>query len=531
MAESGTLPTSMQECHRHYQRLRMLMDRWLDQSLRLDARGAQGGGGDEVNYALAWIPHYLITRNEKLAAHFRSLIAVLGDWLQRECVHGYPPRTEAHHGPEAFVLFLPQYLGLFGDNDAARSILEDAAHHVGNWAGEVPAWYDYTRDRFRSWRLGTRVVDDSPEFAVEAAEHLRFIHLALAAHRVLEEDRYADWALRYGRRRARRIVECDGPLPVLYDSQGRGLYQRDLTSAALREAAADVHHLPDDPLAGVENLIASGAIYAFGDLFALSGEEVFHLAARRLVEPLVGQIADPYADPGAAAVSYYRAAFRDVGFDTRIRRAVDQFPPAGEAELAIMMHEKVEPQRAGVGKRYDMVYWGRWSERGAVEHTVQPSPAALALAFQLTGDVSFAERALGMAAARLGLAVRALRSGREHSDRGPAVCSVAAGHGRNWGVGAVTGCYGPLLLGTRLIRGAVEPAIELLDEAGRICLPDNLLSLVVPPAEGDGQVRFYNGGETPLTAAWRPAGHPEATPVAVRLNPQQVATFALTPGP
>ena len=55
---------------------------------------------------------------------------------------------------------------------------------------------------------------------------------------------------------------------------------------------------------------------------------------------------------------------------------------------------------------------------------------------------------LRSAATRLNIARRVLRGGREHADMGGAVCSVAAGHGRNWGQGAVTACYGPLLLGT-----------------------------------------------------------------------------------
>ena len=35
------------------------------------------------------------------------------------------------------------------------------------------------------------------------------------------------------------------------------------------------HHIPSDPLAGIEVLLASGAIYALGDLYLLSGEEIF----------------------------------------------------------------------------------------------------------------------------------------------------------------------------------------------------------------------------------------------------------------
>ena len=41
---------------------------------------------------------------------------------------------------------------------------------------------------------------------------------------------------------------------------------------------------------GLRFLLASGAIYALGDLYLLSGEEVFKTAAKRIAEPLVGVV-------------------------------------------------------------------------------------------------------------------------------------------------------------------------------------------------------------------------------------------------
>lgn len=87
---------------------------------------------------------------------------------------------------------------------------------------------------------------------------------------------------------------------------------------------------------------------------------------------------------------------------------------------------------------------------------------------------------------------------------GGAVCSVAVGHGRNWGHGVVTSCYGPLLLGTREIQSAVVPMLEVRTEAGEHCLPQNLLSLLRPPMEGYGDVVFYNGSDSTLSFSWRP---------------------------
>ena len=149
----------------------------------------------------------------------------------------------------------------------------------------------------------------------------------------------------------------------------------------------------------------------------------------------------------------------------------------------------------GVGRRNDMIHWAEWHDDGSTSPSREPSTAALTLAYQVTGDAGYAARALDTAARKLSMARRVLRGGREHADMGGAVCSVAAGHGRNWGTGAVTGCYGPLLLGTCDRMGAVTPRIEVSDR------PAGLLSLV-----SDGAVRFYNGSGTAVTCRWRPAG-------------------------
>ena len=512
--EKGYSMHNLEECYRYYKMLRDEMGRWLEQSMRMDGPGPHGGGEDEANYALAWLPHYLVTGNPKVGEHFRHLLDCLAGWVQRECLHGYEPEAEAHHGTEPFLLFLPRYIGLFPDDQKAKSLLEDAAHHIGNWVKGIPEWYDYDRDCFYSYHLGTRTVIREPKFEYEAAEHFRFIHIALAAHRVLGDDKYLEWALRYGRGRAQRIAAAEPPMPLLWDLNGKGLRENDVAGQNLHGLAASGHHVPGDPLAGIENLLASGAIYALGDLYLLSKEEIFKDAARRIMEPLVPMLADPYHDPAAAAISYYRWTFGDTSLDDGIIGIVRKFPAEPPDELAMVFPQERKRREPGVGRRNDMLYWGAWSDDGSVKPIQEPSTAALALAYQLTGEVEFATRAFRSAATRLGMARRVLRGGREHSDMGGAVCSVAAGHGRNWGQGAVTGCYGPLLLGTREIQSKVMPLLEIdipplerglggFEEGGYFSLPEHLLSLVRPSVDDRGAILFHNAGDSPLSFSWR----------------------------
>lgn len=519
----------MEACYTYYRQLREEMSRWVSQSVWMDIPGPNRGGEDEANYVLAWFPHYLVTADERVAAHFRSLLADLANWVKTDGLHGYKPEAEAHHGTEPFLLFLPRYLGLFPEDETAKKLLEDAAHHIGNWIEGIPPWYDYEKDCFRSYHIGTRVVGQDPRFAYELAEHFRFVHIALAAYRVSGDERYLEWALRYGRRRAQRILDAsDGPMPLLWDTDGNGLRESDLTTPEQRRMAASAHHLPNDPLAGIENLLASGAMYALGDLFLLSGEELFQQAARKIATPLVRTLLDPYGDPGAAAVGYYRWTFEDDSLDKQIGDVLRKMPTESDAQLAMVFPQEHRRWEPGVGKRSDMVYWGRWSEEGSVRPIQEPCTAALTLAYHMTGEVAFARQALKSAATKLTMARRVLRGGREHADMGGAICSVAAGHGRNWGQGAVTGCYGPLLLGTREIQSRVTPLIEVKDHKGNGRLPKEILSLVIPPIARTGEVLFFNGSEIPVTFSWRKSSAKEAhrwMPIA--LAPHETKRFSM----
>jgi hypothetical protein len=284
-----------------------------------------------------------------------------------------------------------------------------------------------------------------------------------------------DWALRYGRACAERIL-ADPDLDCV-------------------NRPASEHNVAGDPLAGIENLLASGAVYALGDLFALSGHEVFRDAARRIAAPLVPELLDPYGDPGPAAVGHYRWALADGSLDDGIRAVLAHMPEESGAELAMVVPQARRRRETGVGKRADMIYWGEWSDDGSVRPMREPTTAALTLAWQMTGDVSFARRALKTAAAKLGMARRVLRGGRDHACGAASIHAVAAGHGRNWGQGAVTACYGPLLLGTREVQSRVTPMVEVRGEG--------LVSLVRPPIVGDGEVTFYNGTDAAVRAEWR----------------------------
>ena len=503
MSDTATLAAAQQ----HTASLRKDLSRWLEQSSLMDGPYRNQGGEDEANYALAWFPHYLVTGDEAILARFRSLLTDLAGWVASDCLHGYEKQAEAHHGTEPFLLFLPRYLGLVPDDGIARGLLEDAAHHIGNWVEEIPPWYDYERDVFRGYSIGTCVVDDAPHYQIELAEHLRFVHIALAAHRVLGDDRYLQWALRYGGKRAERLVRASEPPPLGWDLDGRELHWQDAREQPhFGRMCALSHKVPNDPLGGVENHLASGAVSAYADLYAASSNPLFQQAARRIIDPLIGELADPWGDPAAAALSHYRVAFGDTSYDAAALEVINSAPAENEAPWVMMEPEERKRREPGIGKRGDMLYWGEFSDDGSARPVREPSTAASTLAFQISGDVDHARRALRGAARKFNIALRILRGGREHADMGGAICSVAAGHGRNWGTGAVTGCYGPLLLGCRDICGAVEPAVRLCDEDGVERVPEGMLSLVRQAVGASaGELLLFNGSDTEVALTWQGA--------------------------
>ena len=101
------------QTYAYYVALRRELSLWVEQSIRRDGPDQNHGGEDEANFALAFFPHYLVSGDERIAVRFRSLANDLKTWVRAECLHGYEPEAEAHHGTEPFLLFLPRYLGLF----------------------------------------------------------------------------------------------------------------------------------------------------------------------------------------------------------------------------------------------------------------------------------------------------------------------------------------------------------------------------------------------------------------------------------
>ena len=416
--------------------------------------------GDNANFAISIFQENLINPNIQIKNFLSDLGKELFSWADQSLHNGYEKMTDAHHGTELFIGFLPRYINIYPKDKKSKSLILGAAEYIGNWKEDKTKWYDYNNETFKSWLLGSLGYDKRKLYAYETADHIRFIHIALNAWNISGDVKYIDWALAYGRKFAKKIIDSNKIIPVAWGLNGKSFYPKDMKTPSEKFLAANHHHILGDKLSGVENLVASGAIYAFGDLYTLFQENIFKQCAKKIVSELLVCINSPYADPAAAAVSYYRDTFADHFFDETVIKILKDIPLYNEKELALVVPEIKKIRQSGIGNRKDMLYWQTFNKDGRCDLLNEPPASFFTLAYQITGNIDYADRALKMAARKLKVARSVLRSGYEHADMGNAVCSVASGHGRNWGIGSVTGCYAPLILGSTESFGSLKTIIQ-----------------------------------------------------------------------
>jgi hypothetical protein len=444
-------------------------------------------------------------------------------WSERHFVHGYTPRGEAHHGTETHCIFLTRLWHLDPQDGTTMAALEDAAHHVGNWVEGIPAWYDWDHHRFRSWSIGTEVVEAYPPLDYQVPDHFKFLQFVLPTYLATGEERYLNLCRDYADGWCRSILgdELPGvrfPDEIQHRDEIRRVYGEQLFAQAFGpvEDRVELH-------------VAGGSLDTLLDLYQLTGERSYVEAVGRMVPILVEALADPLTQTPALLIAKYRALTGDRSFDTQsmeIIRGMEAVP--NRSTLMIAGVEGTHPMR--IGRRRDEIKWGYRDEDGMIRQDQGPSPAALALAYQITGEDSLAAQALDLAARRLRLARSALRDGREHGCSGNTISAVTAGHGRAAGVGDVTATLPLLTLGALRFCGGEDPVLRFSQE-DRSGLPSSVAVLFEPHGGVKYRVQLYADGEedvplriTPGDAGLRigaisvnGASHDDYTDTSIRL--------------
>lgn len=403
---------------------------WIDDCVERYRDAPPTDVHDQLTYTVAWRPliqhrghagalAFLKTQRDAVHRHFVDT----GQWH-----HGYWKKQEVHHGTEHFELFMRALWQI--DPEDARTVEQfiDAAEHIGNWVDDAPEWFDESTGLFRSAWLGTEYIGSEPGDEINTPDHFRCVTLCLIAHEMTGQSRYFEFARRYARRWAEPIQAGRVPrflLPPGVEAGG----SHDRAYRRFVGMAGDL----SDQLERVENLLASDAI----DALLACDDEVCRLAARRLLEVTIDQIADPDAGPLADAIRRYRRSTGDRSFDAAVVDASCAF--GRPRSIGIEPQVRRDRRPAGVGKRTDMP---AWYEDGRPRRV---NPITLYAAGEIKGDEAKSIAAVDLARTQFNLARQVYPDGRDHGCSARSVSAIARGHGRDNNAGMVTAVLAPAL--------------------------------------------------------------------------------------
>ena len=385
---------------------------------------------DQLTYTVAWRP-LIQHRGHSGALAFlkRQRDAVRQHFVDTsQWHHGYWKKQEVHHGTEHFELFMRTLWQIDRDDATTVEQFIDAAEHVGNWSDAVPEWFDEPTGLFRSAWLGTEYIGGESGAEIYTPDHFRCLTLCLIAHEMTGQSRYFELARRYARRWAEPIQAGRVPRFLLPPGIEAG-ESHDRAYGRFVGMAGDL----SKQLERAENLLASDAI----DVLLACDDEVCCSAARRLVEVMIDQVADPDAGPLADAVRRYRRSTGDRSFDAAIVDASRAF--GRPRSIGIEPQVPRDRRPSGIGKRTDMPAWFEDDQCRRV------NPITLYFAGEMEGDEAKCIAAVDLARAYFNLARQVYPDGRDHGCSARSVSAVARGHGRDNNAGMVTAVLSPAL--------------------------------------------------------------------------------------
>jgi len=405
---------------------------WLGEAAESHYNVSWQGGHDEGTFLTSWEDYYRLTKESRVIRLAVKLRDSFLEWARSNMVHGYHKRQDAHHGTEHYIIFLNWLSKIDPGDRLTYNAIIDASHHIGNWIGGIPRWYDWDSKRFVSVYLGTEHTGNE---GLNIVDHLRFVHLALIAYRISKEDQYLEWACQYGSEWAKAIV--DGAQVPMYLDSGE-----DAGEDCQKALASFLGAAPKDfaKISRVECHVASGTPQLFIELWQRTENGLFSHAAKKLILSLMSELSDPYANPVGVLFSLYRRTFKDTSFDEQFLDAIGSCPRLCElqhAKLGIQTDMKWVDLR-GIGRRKDMPGWYLIENNGKQHLCTSASPAALMLAYEITGEENYAIIAVTLALAKLKLARKVFTDGREHGCSSRSIAAICRGHGRNWGAGDVS---------------------------------------------------------------------------------------------
>jgi len=513
------------------ERLRRLMDQWIHEAVGRQGSREWGGGHDEGAFVASWPAHALLSGDPAIGEFIKQLRGQFRQWADRELFHGYWAEKDVHHGTENHLYFLPRVWAMAPEQTAAAQMLEDLAEHLGNWVKDVPAWYDWEHHVLVSSWPGTRRLQTKSPHDLNVPDCWRLVTIALATFRATGVARYLEWAVDYADHWAGEILQADGGMPVaLHGTLDRGGAEQ----AFARLCEEDYRLGPsgtDLPLARLESYVCHGVVDGLLDLWRLTGTERFLEAAERVLADLVPTLADPYALASGALLAKYRRWTGRDRFDQAVLEQVGP-PEFGEVMSAFM---EIYPdwqacELLGIGHRNDAPFLECKMADGWLSRAVGASPAALGLAYTITGQEAYLVRALDTATVRLQIAMEIFKDGRHHACGAQSISAVVRGHGRENNYGNVTATLYPAALGAYDFAGSADPEVRLrhqFDRQWQPGLPPEVAVLLRPAGDDTVQLTAVNRGAEAVQIEATPLRVPDGQAQRLTLAPQEGQTIDL----
>ena len=169
---------------------------------------------------------------------------------------------------------------MFPYEDEAQNLILSVFKFIDKNSSSKVNWFDYDKNNFKSWYFGSHNINQDKNVSYNTADHLRFIHIALISWRITKDSKFIDWATNYAKEFANRLVLSDKDVPLAWDLNWQDYFSEDMLSKKEKYIISSHHHHPESIYKSYENLIASGVIFIFGELYLHTKEEVFYKASK-----------------------------------------------------------------------------------------------------------------------------------------------------------------------------------------------------------------------------------------------------------
>ncbi|MBS7605104.1 MAG: hypothetical protein QXJ19_04215 [Candidatus Bathyarchaeia archaeon] len=457
--------------------LREEVKNWIHEAIKRQQNTPWQGGHDEGTFVSSWIGYYLLTGDNKCLRFLHWLRDSFLEWSKKNQYHGYYPYGEVHHQPEIYNNFLG-HLWRAEKNEINVKVIEDAAHHIGNWIKDVPEWYDWKNHRFRSWQLGTREVRDYPPYNFEVCDHFRLIQMALNAYLATKDNRYLEISRDYTDKWCKLILESDElPTIILPSSDFMEKLEEIEKNGNLDPQVMRAYRAIRHAQGNIQRYIGGKVLDTLLDLYYLTGEAKYLNAFRKSLDKIILTTSRVPVD----IIARYREITGDKSYDEII---LDLIGNSLEERLpSILMIEWLGTKKDG---KYDVVRkYAFRDEHGNIKECKVSSPSNLIIAYKISLDENLLNKSMSLAQKMLALARTCLRDGREHGCEGN-IYLHGVGEEAVYVLCSVT-------LGWYKICGGFLPRVLYFRGNGELGLPENVASLFKPALEkNEINIILYN---------------------------------------